>query len=407
MRTRLTHSYEVANIGRIIGAAIGSFVKQRDPGDVSNNLTAEDFGEVVSAACLAHDIGNPPFGHIGEFAIRSWFRHNLEEETCEKLCKLAADKPEMAEDFLWFDGNAQGFRILTKLQGWRHKGGLQLTYATLGTLCKYPVISSASTDAGYKRGKFSFMSSATDVAKKVFTGLGIQREPGAKVIYARHPLSFLMEAADDIAYLTTDVEDGFKAQLISFENARKLLKPIGEAKNHLPRYGEIKAKKNKQDKIAYLRAGAISSLMELTIEEFIKQYDEIMAGEQSNSLLESADIGSRCARIRSHCEKHLYTGQQKIRKEAAGYSVIFGLLDLFGGMFSRLLKADGRLSELNMIDQNLFNLLPEDDGFENLGHSTYETYAYLVDYVSGMTDQFALELFQKLSGHSPTMTRML
>lgn len=252
------------------------------------------------------------------------------------------------------------------------------------------------------------MTCDVEAAKKVFEGLGIPKLKTSPLTYKRHPLSFVMEAADDIAYLTTDIEDGFKAQLIPFKDAESLLRPIGEIKGHLPRYSEIATKPNNQDKIAYLRAGAISSLMLVVIGQFEKRYDSIMSGEQPFGLLQSSEsVADKCKQIRSYCEEHLYTGQNKLRKEAAGYNVIFGLMDMFGGMFSRLLDAEGNLKKLSMIDQNLFNLLPSDDGFKEKGYNSRETFAYLVDYISGMTDQYALELYQKLSGHSPTIQRMI
>lgn len=401
LRTRLTHTYEVANVGRQIGTAIGRDIERM--GLLPTGLHVSDIGDVVTGACLAHDLGNPPFGHIGEYAIQSWF----EEHKNVDYVSLVVSDADIENDFTCFDGNAQGFRILTRLQGWRYRGGLQLTYAVMGAFAKYPF----SSKHGKEKKKYGFMHNDAGAAKTIFGALGmIERHalgptrPARSIEFARHPLSFVSEAADDICYLTTDVEDGVKADILEFREVEGLLLSIAKTRHHAPRYHEIPDNRI-SDRIAYLRAGAISALIDDAINEFRDKYDEIMKGNFRRSLLDSGHLSKDCADIRAYCKKHLYFEREKMEKEAAGYCVIFGLMDVFGKMLMELLRKNGDVSRLNMRDQNLFALLPTSDG-GSVGQDPYSTLLFLVDYVSGMTDRYALELYQKITGSSASLGRM-
>lgn len=236
LRTRLTHTSEVAHVGRVIATEAMRKLQGR-PKDFEPSMA----GDIVYAACLAHDLGNPPFGHIGEYAIQTWFLR-LKEANSHAICAdLFADA--RANDFLNFDGNAQGFQILTRLTGWRNNGGLQLSYATLGAFSKYP---HSSRMAGDKK-KFGYLFHDKDAASTIFDGLSMPRRDETTETqiavrdpaYKRHPLAYIVEAADDICYLTTDIEDAGRMKLLKFKRCEELLRAIADTVGHLPRYGQI------------------------------------------------------------------------------------------------------------------------------------------------------------------------
>jgi dGTPase len=390
VRTRLTHTIEVAHAGRIIATECARSLKER--GDLTVDAAA--FADVTYAGCLAHDIGNPPFGHIGEFAIQTWFERNLSEG---RLTARLRGIDEI-EDFLKFDGNAQGFRILTATTGWRAAGGLQLSYAALGTFSKYPW---ASKSAPADKKKFGYMAADATAAKKIYSELGLIDRGDGRL--CRHPLAFIVEAADDICYLTTDIEDAFRTKFIKFESAERLLKDIAETASHAPRYPELKAA-NEQDRIAYLRGGAVSALIDAATQSFITEHDNILQGKFTSSLLDVSKFKSNVADIRSFCREVVYKDLAKMQVEAAGYNIIMTLMDLFGGMLDQFI-ARGQ-DKLDMRNDGIYQLMPREFREALNQADPYRCYLVLVDYISGMTDRFALDLFQKLTGSSVGLGRM-
>lgn len=227
IRTRLTHSMEVSTVGRSLGLAIGRDVVKRhkldDGNDPLNQIDQSDFGNVLAAACLAHDIGNPPFGHAGEDAIRHWF---LDDKY--HLLK-AVNVPEKRADLKAFEGNAQGLRILTRLAGWREQGGLRLSCATLGTFMKYPMgsrVTGQNIENEEIRKKFGYFQDDKKIFESIADTLGllpVSNDCGGR---SRHPLSYLLEAADDICYLIVDLEDGYKYKKLKLEDVEGLLARI-------------------------------------------------------------------------------------------------------------------------------------------------------------------------------------
>ncbi len=227
VHTRLTHSIEVASVGRSLGTMVGSQIADslNDP-----QVTADTFGYIVQAACLAHDIGNPPFGHSGEDTIRRWF--NSPERSSE-IFGLDMEDVEK-NDLKYFEGNAQGFRILTQLENCRWSGGLQLTYAVLGTFAKYPrssVIHPIPNDSYVGGKKIGFFDSERGYFEQVASGVGLIERNRQLHYWCRHPLAFLVEAADDICYAIIDIEDGFALGYLTFEEAKNLLCPIAKETN--------------------------------------------------------------------------------------------------------------------------------------------------------------------------------
>jgi len=223
VRTRLTHTLEASSIGRSLGTAVGSvIIRTQKVGPVPGceALEAGDFGAIVAAGCLAHDIGNTPFGHAGEEAIQHWFR---EEADGSVLANLTI---EQQNDMKCFEGNAQGFRVLTRLEGWRDKGGLRLTAATLGAFIKYPKSSTHSDEQGQSQNsKFNYFQNDEPAFKLIASELGLAQAGQAKR-YSRHPLAYLVEAADDISYLIADFEDGVESETLRPDEVEDLLTKI-------------------------------------------------------------------------------------------------------------------------------------------------------------------------------------
>jgi dGTPase len=386
-RTRLTHSLEVAQVARIIGTSIGRYLLE-EWNALPDGTHPADIGDIVYAACLAHDIGNPPFGHNGEYAIQSWFEENQKHNSI--VAGALADE-QKRYDLLNFDGNAQMFRILTRLQEWRRRGGLQLSCAVMGASAKYPFSSKVGHEH-YQKKKFGFMQDDADGANKIFRKLDLPRLDANH--YARHPLAFICEAADDICYRATDIEDGVKAGIIPFSKGERLLKGIA-AKKYRARYDDIDLD---DDKIKYLRSTAISTLIDAAYATFLDRYDDIMSGKCEPSLLEACNYAKQLNAIAQECRDTLYVERRKMETEAAGYHVIHFLLDKFGGMLAEY--SERGVSRMSRKSENLFYLFPKDNLSPVVSKDHYKLCCYLVDFVSGMSDRHAVDLFKKISGLS-------
>jgi dGTPase len=386
VRTRLIHSLEVASVGRSLGRAIGYEVVKK------NNLSCSeaDFGDIVSAACLAHDIGNPPFGHTGESAIGlsfdNWDRNQSPEKT--KLLEILSNSQRA--DFLHFEGNAQGFRIVAKLEMKRDRGGMQLTYPTLAAFTKYPRESLIPNEVlgGYKgksAKKFGFFQDEKDLFKQVAETLGLIRRDDRYYWWARHPLSFLVEAADDICYSIVDIEDSYRMKCMSFEKASKFLNTIAR----VPKKDLIDENENEQ--IKYLRAKAISALIKDTVNVFLEYEDEILAGKFDDSLISRGKYHQIIDNeIISYMEANIYCHPTVLGIQVAGFEVLDKL-------FSCFLNAS--IDSQNAKNRIIFNMLPEEfrsSDRDNL----YSKVLKITDYISGMTDSYATSIFQTISGIS-------
>jgi len=386
-RTRLTHSLEVAQVARIIGTSVGRKLIEGKK-CLPAGRHAGDLGDIVYAACLAHDIGNPPFGHNGEYAIQSWFEENRESNP---IVAAALKDGQKKYDLLNFDGNAQMFRILTRLQGWRKRGGLQLSYSVMAASMKYPFSSKVGHDKFAKK-KFGFFQDDSESANSIFGKVGLIRIGPDH--YARHPLAFICEAADDICYRATDIEDGVKARIISFDRGEQLLKGVA-ADRYVKRYADVKSS---DDKIQYLRSTAISTLIDAAVETFFQRYDEIMNGGCETSLLDVCDYAPQLKSIAEECRNTLYVERRKMETEAAGYHIMHFLLDKFGSMLAEYCdKGEHRMSRRN---ENLFLLFPKDNLDIVVSRDQYKLCCYLIDYISGMSDKHAVDLFKRISGLS-------
>ncbi len=393
IRTRLTHSLEVSTVGRSLGLSVGDCIVERYKlRSGPNALDRSDFGGVVAAACLAHDIGNPPFGHAGEEAIRHWFLHKDREDLLRDLAE-----PEKKSDLTAFEGNAQGFRVLTRLAGWREKGGLRLSCATLGASMKYP-FGSAATDpeTGHPspRHKFGYFQHDKEAFRSIADTLGLLKIGSDPFRRCHHPLSYLVEAADDICYLTVDLEDGYKYKKLNYRKVSDFL--IDISKNVIEP-GRLRSIREPEDKIAYLRAKAIGVLVEEAHGVFIDNEKTILSGEFSGALLKHTCHAKTLKAIRDHCEKKLYRDKEKLVAELAGFEVILGLLEIFTTSL-REWEAAGYRYEVPALRpryQRVIQLLP---GYRHLARDRYEWLLRVTDYIAGMADRFALAQFQKLKG---------
>lgn len=389
VRTRLTHSMEVSSVGRSLGAAVGETVLQRRPsirhqGGPLDEVTAAEFGHIVSAACLAHDIGNPPFGHFGEATMQHWFGHG---DGARLLTPLA---PSEARDFETFEGNAQGFRVLTRLQGWKDAGGLRLTCATLATFMKYPrpalLDPADAADPGdcamKKHGFFAVdRASFAEVAAEV----GLPPRPGGG--WCRHPLAYLLEAADDICYRVVDLEDGYKLGRIPFETAEELLQPL--VGGFPPRYREID---EPSQRLAYLRAKAIGQLIEDATATFLDNEAEILAGRFRDDLISLGPAAQVLRQIERLTRERIFQTRERYEVEIGGAEILEALL---AAATDAMVQTE-RGERLSPRSEALLHLLP--DGRAHGAVDRYEGLLRVTDYISGMTDSYALATFRRLKG---------
>jgi dGTPase len=389
VRTRLTHSLEVSSVGRSLGTMVGDSVIRRHR---LQGVYPQDFGAVVAAACLAHDIGNPPFGHAGEDAIRFWF---TDSATGRAVLKSLTEPQR--QDFLRFEGNAQGFRIITRLQSPDNPGGMQLTYATLGAFTKYPRTSSLLIDPlpGIAFKKFGFYQDDQDLFAEVAGKLGLDSvAPG---VWRRHPLAYLVEAADDICYRIIDVEDAFRLQQLRYEEVRDLLLPLTGAADRAQR--KLAHVTRPKERIEYLRAKAIGAIIEQVHQCFKENEDIILAGGLTEELLDEIPAAGAMRALKECGEFQVYVSRPVVEVEAAGFEVLGGLLQAFVTTVNDIAAHDSAASPKSRM---LIYLIPEQ--FAGSGRQPipdlYRRVLAITDFVSGMTDSYAVTLFKKLTGIS-------
>ncbi|WP_373974319.1 deoxyguanosinetriphosphate triphosphohydrolase [Chitinibacter sp. SCUT-21] len=377
VHTRLTHSIEVACVGRSLGVLIG----ERLQGELPSHITPYDLGGIVQAACLAHDIGNPPFGHAGEYAIRDWFRR---PEHAYLMQNLSAEE---RRDLTTYEGNAQGFRIITQLENHRFEGGLRLTYATLGATLKYPW---TSEHAGGK-GKFSCYESEKAILKHVAEKLGLpQIAPGK---WARHPLSYLMEAADDICYAILDLEDGIEIGMLPYETVEPLLMKICGGERSLLEL-EIAAAPSIRRKISLLRGKAIDRCVREVANTFMANYQRLMEGSYQGDLLNDCPYTMRQGinEAKQLARDRIFNERRKIEIEVGSFTC----LDILLGAFCKAsyeLKVSTHMPfrMKRVLDLMEYNAPRKD-------WTMYETYRRVLDFIGGMTDNYATYLAQQVGG---------
>jgi dGTPase len=387
--TRLTHSLEVSSVGRSLGRITGIEILKKHPQlSEIHSFNASDFGAIVAAAALAHDIGNPPFGHSGESAISDYFRTGNGRKFQMHLT------PEQWADLSNFEGNANGFRLLTdSAQG--IEGGLRLSYATLGAFMKYPKESLPKYDSPKKvsEKKYGFFQSGKEAFTAIAQELKLkEKSSDNNKKWVRHPLAYLVEAADDICYSIIDFEDGLNLNLIPEEYALEYLIPIVKDKLIKEKYFKMKLK---SDRYSYLRALAIGQLVSDASRIFLENHDQILSGEFSKSLLDLSKYKAPVEDIKKITLEKVYKSEKVVEIETAGFVVLAGLLDVFINAVNNL--HDNMPSSY---DKHILNLLPTEYIGDNRtpDKNLYKRILNICAFVSSMTDSYAISLYRKLKG---------
>lgn len=379
VHNRLTHSLEVSCVGRSLGNDVAKGILAKEP-DLQQSFLPE-IGSIVSAACLAHDLGNPPFGHSGERAISTFFSEG-------KGLILKGELTETQwEDFTHFEGNANAFRLLTHQFEGRRPGGFVLTYSTLASIVKYPFSSSL---AG-KKSKFGFFISEEGSFRRIAEELGMIKLNEQPLRYARHPLVYLVEAADDICYQMMDIEDAHKLKILTTDETKSLLLSYfdDERKAHMEQTLKIVSDVNEQ--IAYLRSSVIGLLIRECTQAFLDNEKQILAGKFEGTLIKHisplpASAYHLCSEV--SFEK-IYCSRDVLDIELAGFRIIGTLLELM---------TDAVCSPEKTYSKLLINRVSSQYNIKS--PVFYERIQAVLDYISGMTDVFALDLYRKINGNS-------
>ena len=383
VHNRLTHSLEVASVGMSIGNDISRRVIQKQP-DLKDTLV-EEIGTIVSAACLAHDLGNPPFGHSGEKAIQTFFS----EGPGLKIKPMVSS--EFWDDITHFEGNANAFRILTHRFKGRRQGGFVMTYSMLASIVKYPFASSLAGN----HGKFGFFASEAESYRKIADELGIscKSAPGEPLKYARHPLVYMVEAADDICYEIMDIEDSHKLKILSFaETEHLLLSFFDEDIQQKIRQRIIDEElTDENEKVVYMRASVIGKLENECVAAFLAHEEEILAGTFEGSLIDH--ISERQKKAYQECEKisysKIYQSKPVLDIELSGYQIMATLMKVF---------VEAAVNPSRFYSKQLLRRVSSQYDIEN--ENLEERIMAVLDYISGMTDIYALDIYQKINGIS-------
>lgn len=395
VHNRLTHSLEVSSVGRSLGSAIGDFISSQYSDQLdqtAQNFYQHNLQNVIAAACLCHDVGNPAFGHSGEDAIASYFEKN------EPGLKLKFDEKEWA-DLVNFEGNANAIRVLTHQQNGKDEGGTQLTYATLASIAKYPCESVARQKGVLHRKKFGFFQNEKSTFLDIAESVGMISESSEPVVYKRHPFVFLVEAADDICYNIIDMEDAHRLGIVSTSDCENLFFELIRSENQNTARVEDKLAvlTNANERISYLRAKVINSLINKSIQLYRSNFSEIIAGTLDRSLLDIYKMDNKSLQeIESFSIEKIYNHKAVVEIENAGYNVMYELLDHFVPAVVK--PKDQRKS----YDRMALKLLPQQFVYENC--SDYQKVLGVIDFVSGMTDNFATDLYRKIKGIEIGMT---
>lgn len=386
VHTRLTHSLEVSVVGRSLGRSAGSFILEKYPYLKELGYEVNDFGAIVAAAALSHDIGNPPFGHSGEKAIGEYFLNGNGKKYKEQL----SDKEY--QDLVSFEGNANGLMVLSSSM-FGNEGGLRISYATLGAFMKYPKESLPIKPTNrIADKKYGFFQADKEFIKEVADELGlIPNKTGDDIGYERHPLTYLVEAADDICYTIIDFEDGINLGWIDEEYALEYLIKLVKDNINSAKYNQLKTR---EDRVSYLRAVAIGRMINEVIEVFKENEEKILAGDFPYALTDKSRFKAQLDDIINICVKKIYQSNEVTQKEITGYKVISVLLDTFTRAYNN--KYEGKTSNY---DKLVLRLLPEKYKVENT-KSVYERLLHICHFVSLLTDGNALQIYHIIQGHN-------
>lgn len=383
VHTRLTHSLEVSVVGRSLGRQAGKAILKKYPHlEKSMGYHFNDFGAIVAVAALAHDIGNPPFGHSGEKAIGAFFERG-------KGLKYKDDVSEWAyQDLIKFEGNANGFKLLNETKQGTF-GGLRLSYATLGAFTKYPRASFPIQQSKHvAQKKYGVFKAEKNLFNEVAEELGLESD--VKDQYHRHPLAYLVEAADDICYTIIDFEDGINLGLIPEEYALEYLSKLINKRIDSEKYYKLSTTKNR---VGYLRSLAIGQLIENAVDAFIQNEEKIRAGELDKPLIELSPYKAQIEDIINISIKNVYQSQEVLEKETVGYRVITEILEHFSQAVENT-----KAHRANHFDKVILNAFLKDFEFEDL--NTEQWLIELCSRIASLSDSKALEIYKTLSGQN-------
>jgi dGTPase len=381
VHNRLTHSLEVASVGRSLGNSVIDIIERKEP-KISSHLI-EQIPTIISTACLAHDLGNPPFGHSGEESIRSFFLENsnfLEKEITQGEWS----------DLIKFEGNANAIRLLTQKMEGKRAGGFRLSYPVLSSIVKYPWESTFS-----EKNKFGFFQTEKEFYSSIAEKLGILQINSSPLAYARHPLVYLVEAADDICYQIMDIEDAHKLGILPSEHVHQLF--LGFFHPQEDKHTLLKIKKTLHDvtdaneQIAFLRSLTIGKLTRNCSKAFEQNYESIMHGDTVKPLIEqlNTQVETALNEVKKVAYEQVYNHRTVVEIEIAGYKIINTLLHTIG---FAMLDAKSNYS------RKVLQLIPKQ--YIASENSPYQKIMAAVDFVSGMTDVYALEMYRILKGIS-------
>ena len=371
-------------MGMSLGNDVAHCVMKTRP-ELADTLFTQ-IGTIVSTACLAHDMGNPPFGHSGEKAIQTFFTEGKGAYLKDRL------SPELWNDITHFEGNANAFRLLAHRFKGRRDGGFVMTYTTLASIVKYP-FASALAEKGH--GKFGFFSTEADIFCRIADDLGIIRKSadGCPAEYARHPLVYLVEAADDICYEIMDIEDAHKLKIVTYEETKRLFLDFFDemGQNHIMQRIHDEEITDDNEKVIYMRACVINALERACVDAFMRHEDEIMRGEFSGSLIDSID--DRLVKAYRNCtelsKKRIYKSKPVLDVELSGFKIMDSLMEV--------------MTEAAVNPQRFYSrqLISRVSSQYDISAPDLETRIMaVIDYISGMTDVYALDIYQKINGIS-------
>lgn len=397
IHTRLTHSLEVSCIGRSLGMMAAEKLHERLSGGLPRGVTPADVGVIIQAACLAHDIGNPPFGHAGEYAIRDWFSHP------DRVSLLAMMTPTQRLDLIGYEGNAQGFRLLVRNEHHPDKGGMRLTCATLGAFMKYPWLSSHSNQqllanqpfpAATAINKYGCYASEADMLERLANRLCLPKHSMHQG-FARHPLAYLLEAADDICYALIDLEDGIHLDMLSYNEVEPLLLQL--VGNRLGAPPEVVNDDPVRHKLAALRGRAMMRLVDKVTDAFVENASALLAGELQGSLFDHCDpsVAGGITSAKTLAKERIFNHPSKVRMELMANQCLHRLLDALIPLATMTPE-----QPMSFEQQRLLRLIQGHftDHHRQLSSNVYDNVLNILDFVTGMNDHEAYSLAQDLNG---------
>ena len=389
VHNRLTHSLEVASVGRSLGNDAARRLMELHPELEEKQLS--QLGTITSVACLAHDLGNPPFGHSGEKAIATFFSEGkgmrfkdmIENEVGKEMADI------LWNDIIRYDGNANAFRLLTHQYEGRREGGYVMTYSTLASIVKYPY----SSILCEKKNKFGFFQSELDIYREIAQTLGLRcfEDNGLRVRYARYPLAYFVEAADDICYEIMDIEDAYKLHLVTAEQTKELLLNFFDSKQRQTIEQSYPNVTDPNERIIYMRSCVINAIEQECVRIFIDNEDAILRGEFKGALTQHMNPRMLQAmnQIATYATDHVYRSREVLDVELAGYRIINTLLELLTDAIQEPDKAYSKL---------IINRVPSQ--YQINAPTLHGRLIGVLDYITGMTDVYALDLYRKINGMS-------